>query len=42
MLYDGLNQNNQFFGEVMKDEELMRRFLGMYVHDVYKQLRDEK
>ena len=42
VLYDGLNQNNQFFGELMRDDELMRRFLGMYVHDVYKQLRGER
>ena len=41
VLYEGLNQNNQFFGELMRDDELMRRFLGMYVHDVYKQLRGE-
>ena len=41
VLYDGLNQNNKFFGEVLKDDDLMRRFLGLYVHDVYKTLRGE-
>ena len=40
VLYDGLQQNNQFFGEVLKDDELMRRLLGLYVHDVYKTLRE--
>lgn len=39
VLYDGLQQNNQFFGEVLKDDELMRRLLGLYVHDVYRTLR---
>lgn len=42
VLYEGLNQNNRFFGEVLKDDELMRKFLGLYVHDVYKTLRDEE
>ncbi len=42
VLYEGLNQNNRFFGEVLKDDELMRKFLGLYVHDVYKKLRNEK
>ena len=41
VLYEGLQQNNQFFGEVLKDDELMRRLLGLYVHDVYETLRDE-
>lgn len=41
VLYEGLNQNNKFFGEVLKDDELMRKFLGLYVHDVYKKLRGE-
>lgn len=41
VLYDGLNQNNQFFGEVLKDDELMHRFLGLYLHDVYKTLRSK-
>lgn len=41
VLYEGLNQNNRFFGEVLKDDELMRKFLGLYVHDVYKRLRGE-
>ena len=41
VLYDGLQQNNQFFGEVLKDDELMQRLLGLYVHDVYKTLREE-
>lgn len=41
VLYEGLNQNNQFFGEVLKDDDLMRRFLGLYLHDVYRTLRDE-
>ena len=42
VLYEGLNQNNRFFGEVLKDDELMRKFLGLYVHDVYKTLRGEE
>ena len=42
VLYDGLQQNNQFFGEVLKDDELMRRLLGLYVHDVYRTLRCDK
>ncbi len=42
VLYDGLQQNNQFFGEVLKDNELMRRLLGLYVHDVYETLRSEE
>lgn len=42
VLYEGLNQNNRFFGEVLKDDELLRKFLGLYVHDVYKMLRGEK
>ncbi|MDO4808017.1 MAG: DEAD/DEAH box helicase family protein [Coriobacteriales bacterium] len=42
VLYDGLQQNNKFFGEVLKDEELMRRMLGLYVHDVYETLRGEE
>ena len=41
VLYDGLQQNNQFFGEVLKDDELMRRLLGLYVHDVYRTLRED-
>ena len=32
VLYEGLNQNNQFFGEVLKDESLMRKHLDLYVH----------
>ena len=40
VLYEGLEQNNKFFGEVLKDDDLMRRFLGLYVHDVYETLRD--
>ena len=42
VLYEGLNQNNRFFGEVLKDDELLRKFLGLYVHDVYKKLRGEE
>ena len=42
VLYEGLEQNNKFFGEVLKDDDLMRRFLGLYVHDVYETLRDEE
>ena len=41
VLYEGLEQNNKFFGEVLKDDDLMRRFLGLYVHDVYETLRGE-
>jgi len=41
VLYEGLQQNNMFYGEVLKDDELMRRFLGLYVHDVYESLRAE-
>lgn len=41
VLYKGLNQNNQFFGEILKDEVLLRKFLGLYVHDIYKTLRKE-
>jgi type I restriction enzyme R subunit len=41
VLYEGLNQNNRFFGEVLKDDELLRKFLGLYLHDVYKKLRGE-
>ena len=42
VLYEGLEQNNRFFGEVLKDDDLMRRFLGLYVHDVYETLRGEE
>ncbi len=42
VLYEGLNQNNKFFGEVLKDDELLHKFLGLYVHDVYKKLRGEE
>ena len=42
VLYDGLNQHNKFFGELLKDDKLMRQFLGLYIHDVYKTLRGEK
>lgn len=42
VLYEGLNQNNKFFGEVLKDDELLNKFLGLYVHDVYKKLRGEE
>ena len=42
VLYEGLNQNNKFFGEVLKDDELLHEFLGLYVHDVYKKLRGEE
>ena len=42
VLYERLNQNNRFFGEVLKDDELLRKFLGLYVHDVYKKLRGEE
>jgi hypothetical protein len=42
VLYEGLEQNNKFFGEVLKDDDLMRRFLGLYVHDVYETLRGDK
>ena len=38
VLYDGLTQNNRFFGEILKDDELMHKLLGLYVHDVYKTL----
>lgn len=42
VLYEGLNQNNKFFGEVLKDDHLLHMFLGLYVHDVYKKLRGDK
>ena len=42
VLYEGLNQNNKFFGEILKDDDLMRRFLGLYVRDIYKTFREER
>ena len=42
VLYDGLNQHNKFFGELLNDDKLMRQFLGLYIHDVYKTLRGGK
>ena len=41
VLYDGLQQNNAFFGEVLKDDDLIKRVLGVFVHDVYESLRDK-
>ena len=41
VLYDGSNQNNQFFGEVLKDGEVMRQLLVLCMHGVYRTLQGE-
>lgn len=37
-LYKGLSQNKELYGQLMKDDELMRRVLGVFVHEVYGEL----
>ena len=37
-LYDGLAQNKEFYGQLMRDDDLMRRVLGIFVHEVYREL----
>lgn len=37
-LYDGLAQNKELYGQLMRDDDLMRRVLGIFVHEVYREL----
>ena len=39
-LYDGLAQKKELYGQLMKNEDLMRRVPGIFVHEVYRELHD--
>ena len=41
-LIDGLEQNQEFFTLLLKQPELQKELLGLFLSDIYKSLRDNK
>ena len=41
-LIEGLSQNQEFFTMLLNNDEVKRSVLGIFLHDVYQQLREEE
>ena len=40
-LIEGLSQNQDFFGLLLSNNDIKRRVLGVFLHEVYKELREQ-
>ena len=41
-LIEGLSQNQDFFGLLLSNNDIKRRVLGVFLHEVYKELREQQ